>query len=160
MGESSKKTLNVFFGNGDYNVNENTVKFIEKLFGINWNNTVWDGNVNVPYAGIDEELHKILLSCIDDKNISFDPVDRLKHSVGKSSIEILNSRLSILPEIVDAVVYPDYNELQDLLKTLKNKNIHITVYGGGTSVTGGLISKYSGNGRTISIDTLRFKKSR
>ena len=158
MGESSKKTLNVFFGNGDYNVNENTVKFIEKLFGINWNNKVWDGNVNIPYAGIDDELQKILLSCIDNKNISFDPLDRLKHSIGKSSVEILNSRLSILPEIVDAVVYPDYNELQDLLKTLKNENIHITVYGGGTSVTGGLISKYSGTGKTIAIDTYGFKK--
>ena len=158
MDETGKKTFNVFFGSSNYNINENTAKFIEKLFDINWNNIIWDGNVNIPYAGVDGELQKILLNCINIENISFDPMDRLKHSIGKSSIEILDSRLSVLPKIVDAVVYPDYNEVYNLLKTLKKENMHITVYGGGTSVTGGLISKYSGNGRTISIDTSRFKK--
>ncbi len=158
MGETSKQALNVFFGNSNYNVNENTAKFIEKLFGINWGNRIWDGNINVPHITVDDELKQILLKCIKIESISFDPVDRMKHSIGKSSIEILNSRLSISPGIVDAVVYPDRNEVYNLVKTLKKENIHITVYGGGTSVTGGLISKYTGKGRTVSIDTSKLKK--
>lgn len=116
---------------------------------------IWDGYYFVDQMPENEELHRILNNCLPDERISFSARERFFHSIGRGSVEYVwlleNRKLNI----VDAVVYPHEDEIECLFKKLGNM-CEIITFGGGTSVTGGILP--SGKKRfKISLDTKNLK---
>ena len=96
----------------------------------------WNGRITVqdlPGSNLLQKLEAVL----DREKISVVPKVRLAASIGKSSLEIMEAREDNLSLTVDAVLYPDYSDLDNLLPSLKKIGIRAVVRGGGTGVTGG-----------------------
>lgn len=149
--------ISVLYGKGKgYKVYEGGIEFIEKRIGVNWNNVSWDGCVDVKDLETDNELVQKLSSVLSSDKFSFDSKERLAHSVGKASLEIAELKNGDIPDVVDAVVFPDYDDLPPLLKMLRENKIKAVIFGGGSSVTGGL--KFKRSGFVISINSSKLKK--
>ncbi len=115
---------------------------------------VWDGYYRIKDYGKNNELEKLLLSCLDENKISFKNEDRFYHSMGKGAIDYIQLLEKKDIRIPDAVIYPEEKDLPCLFKNLSNFCEFIT-FGGGTSVTGGL--KPSEKKRfVVSIDSRNF----
>ncbi|MCW6169067.1 MAG: FAD-binding oxidoreductase [Thermoplasmatales archaeon] len=115
------------------------------------NNAEWDGNYTVDELETNDELKKLLGECLPIERISFDARERFSHSVGKSAMEFasLIDRKNV--RIVDAVIYPLEDEIECVFNKL-SRMAEIIPFGGGTSVTGGLIPEKSKK-YTVSLDT-------
>jgi alkyldihydroxyacetonephosphate synthase len=123
---------------------------ISKRIGVQPDNS-WDGHVDVPDLETDPKLKDILKELIPDEKIKMNPADRLMHSFGKSSVEILKLRLGIFPEVVDAVIFPGKDDLVNLMKKLDHKKVLMIPFGGGTNVNGSL--DITSSRKKISLDT-------
>ncbi|MGC9126542.1 MAG: FAD-binding oxidoreductase [Thermoplasmata archaeon] len=112
---------------------------------------IWDGYYSLQELNIDENLRSILRRCLPDERISFDTGERFYHSVGRGSMEYARLLENERIRIVDAVIYPREEEIECIFRELKDV-AEIITYGGGTSVTGGIIP--SGKRRyAVSLDT-------
>ena len=129
------------------------VAYVSSKLGIELK-PVWDGMAEVDYPETPESVRSDLLSIINEENISFDAKDRFLHSMGKSSPELLLAKHAGIGKIVDAVVYPTYDNSQQILSSLLSKGYRAIVYGGGSSVSGSLLVDES---KTVSLDTGRLK---
>ncbi|MEM0156367.1 MAG: FAD-binding oxidoreductase [Thermoplasmataceae archaeon] len=151
--------IRVLYGDRDtYGVQKSAVEEIESIFGIKWNAMIWDGKAEVPDLPDDAQLENDLSAVVGREKVSMDHAARLKHSFGLSSIEVEMLREGKYPEIVDAVVEPDKEDLPKLMAFLKSKNIRSIIYGGGTSVNGSILFRRSG--KTIAISVGRLKEFR
>ncbi|MEM0136091.1 MAG: FAD-binding oxidoreductase [Thermoplasmatales archaeon] len=136
-----------------YEMNRTLLDFIIKKVGAGKDKIVWSGYYAPPDLQASQELKHILLNCIPEKNISFDPGDRLKHSVGKGGMDYINLMENNQIRIVDAVIYPEEKEIRCLLQE-GDENIELIPFGGGTTVTGGICST-SSRKYSVSIDLSR-----
>ncbi|MBX8640085.1 MAG: FAD-binding oxidoreductase [Thermoplasmata archaeon] len=149
--------VNVLYGGGrGYRVAADAARMLEELTGTSWNTAVWDGMTDVNDKPPDPRLKKLLETEMPGIEVSYSAEVRLMHSVGKSSIELLGLKNGKIPKIVDAVVFPDSGNAGRLLEAARRNGIGIVIYGGGTSVTGGL--RFGGEGYVLSLDTGRMKK--
>lgn len=71
--------------------------------------------------------------------VSFDFQDRLRNSIGKSYLDLIQARLADISSIVELVVYPrTHNEVVKLVKIANEFKIPLSPVGGGTSMTSGI----------------------
>ena len=151
--------INVLYGSGTgYMLTPGMKSLLDSSLGKMDPSEAWDGKVEIPDLKEDSDLGMILSSVLKKNNFTLNPEARLVHSVGQSSLELCSLRDGIFPDVVDAVVFPEYSEVRPLLKLAHEKKIRMTVYGGGTSVTGGHVFKRSGT--VISLDTKNLKEFR
>ncbi len=152
MADDRHKKLSVLYASGkELQISGEFSSYLGKLLNTDLSKQIWDGMVLVPEFEVDDELKVLLETIVQRERVSFDSQVRLQHSIGKSSPEIARAMVYQLPTPVDAVVFPKDKELRRLITVLKKENIKITVYGGGSSVTGGIRSKkYE---RVVCIDT-------
>jgi len=79
------------------------------------------------------------------ENLNFDTYSRLKYSSGKSMEEIINLRKERIENICDIVLHPrNKDDIKQIVKLCNSKKIPLHVYGGGSSVTLGLICPKGG----------------
>ena len=74
-----------------------------------------------------DELEGILASCVSPENTSFDSSERVKHSIvrsGKDYIPLIEKKDF---RVVDAVVYPNEDEIRRLLQS-RNKLLEIVPF--------------------------------
>ncbi len=142
MADDRHKKLSVLYASGkELQISGEFSSYLGKLLNTDLSKQIWDGMVLVPEFEVDDELKVLLETVVQRERVSFDSQVRLQHSIGKSSPEIARAMVYQLPTPVDAVVFPKDKELRRLITVLKKENIKITVYGGGSSVTGGIRSK-------------------
>jgi len=134
-----------------FKANEVLYNYIFKKLNAKKENIEWNGYYSMENLNKNEELEKLLIQCLPKERISFDTKVRYYHSIGKGSVEYARLIEKKILKIVDAVIYPREEEIICLLKKIKN-DAEIIIFGGGTSVTGGVLpsglKKYS-----ISLDT-------
>ena len=133
----------------------NEVEYISKKFSWNLSES-WDGMADAEFPTTPDELKAELLSFLEPEEVDFSPEERYRHSLGKSSPEILMAKHGRITRIVDAVVFPKEERAQLILSELRQHGFKATIYGGGTSVSGSLL--LSGKEKTVSIDTRNFRK--
>jgi alkyldihydroxyacetonephosphate synthase len=152
MAKDGHKKISVLYGSGkELEISRDFSDYLAKLLNVDMGNETWDGTVSVPEFSVDDELRALLENVVPPERVSFDPQIRLSHSIGKSSPEIAKAMVYQLPTPVDAVVFPNEKELRRLITVLKKNDVKISVFGGGSSVTGGIRSKkYE---RVVCIDT-------
>ncbi len=132
-----------------------SVDSLQSLLGARINGDVWDG-----YVDFTERADPDNQKFIDSENtgvsdISYEPNVRFSKSVGKSSLEISMLSENKIPKVTDAVLFPEEAELEKMMLNLKNLGIKATIFGGGSSVTGGVSQKPADT--SVSIDTSKLK---
>jgi alkyldihydroxyacetonephosphate synthase len=134
-------------------VSRNLIDYIRGKIGPEKDEIIWSGRSTVPDLPAHEELKELLLQCIPSGSISFNPSDRLRHSIGMGGLDYIQLMEKKEVRAVDAVVYPTEEEIRCLLSK-RDERIEIIPYGGGTTVTGGISS--SGSRKyTVSLDTAK-----
>lgn len=111
---------------------------IEKLMMAGEERQRWDGTFRIKSLPRNDKLIKLLRGILPENQISFDDEDRISCSYGKSSIEILAAMLGRPTDPVEAVVYPDYATIENLIRGLDPKKYQLVPVGGATCVTGAL----------------------
>lgn len=157
--KSLAKMLDILYDSGsELDVKPGMKAFLKRMIGLNWDEIVWDGTITAPGLEKNSELLGKLKKYVSSQRISTDPAVRLKHSMGCSSLEIVRAKNGQLPEAVDVVISPLDRETEELISGFSKDDILFSIYGGGTSVTGGIKPR---NGRsTITIDTSNLKDFR
>ena len=131
------------------------VEYISSRFSWNLSQS-WDGQAEMNFPETPADLRKELLGFLSADEVEFSVEERFRHSIGKSSPEILMAKHDKIARIVDAVVYPNEERVHAILSELANNGYKVTIFGGGTSVSGSLL--LSGTGKIVSIDTKNFRK--
>jgi alkyldihydroxyacetonephosphate synthase len=81
---------------------------------------------------------------------------RIRHTRGKSTLDLLRLRAGDFKQAPDAIVLPAaHDEIQALLRTCSEHRIAVIPFGGGTSVVGGLEPATAGHTATIALDLRR-----
>jgi alkyldihydroxyacetonephosphate synthase len=116
-----------------------------------------------------EQLSKIpeprgnsaFLAAIKDqyKSISFDGYVRVFHSHGHTLEEIFALRNSMLPRVVDVVIWPgDHAQVEKIVRAAHEHNVVIIPFGGGTSVTNAVSPPEHEKRMIVSLDMHEMNK--
>ncbi|MFC6013206.1 FAD-binding oxidoreductase [Nocardia lasii] len=80
-----------------------------------------------------------LTDIVGDEYLTTDPLDRLRHAGGKSTLDLLRRRDLEPQDAPDAIVFPaDHAQVMALLAYCAAHEIAVVPFGGGTSVVGGV----------------------
>jgi len=100
---------------------------------------------NIGKTKITPEDISLFESIVGRENIFGDTYSRLKYSTGKSMEDILNLRQGQIENISDLVLHPrTKDDVEKIVGLCHLKKIPLHVYGGGSSVTLGLLSPKGG----------------
>ena len=78
---------------------------------------------------------------------------------GKSTPDLLRARAGDLTDAPDAVVRPaDADEVEAVLEVAGRHRVAVVPFGGGTSVTGGLVARREGYAGVLSLDLVRMNR--
>ena len=85
------------------------------------------------------------IAIVGKENIAQDTYSRLKHATGKSMEDILKLREGRIEAIPDLILHPrDKSDVAAIVALCNEKKIPVHVFGGGSSVTLGLMSPKGG----------------
>ena len=138
-----------------YDTESSSVSSLERMVGGRIKGDAWDGYIDFSEPEDPDTAKMVNSGNTGVGEISYDPGLRFSRSVGKSSMEIAMLSENRIPAIADAVLFPRENEVAGMMHSLRNLGIKASIYGGGTSVTGGL-SPGSGQ-HFVSIDASHLK---
>jgi alkyldihydroxyacetonephosphate synthase len=87
-----------------------------------------------------------------ESGVTIDDADRIRHSFGKSYVDLLRIRRGKVERAPDVVVFPQRQEqIEDLLALASQRAWAVVPFGGGTSVVGGV--EVPGNGKpSVTLD--------
>ncbi len=130
---------------------------IEMVFGLDERPAVDD--VKLPEPGIAPELVDALRELIGADNVLTDDDTRRLRTRGKSTPDLLRQRTGDLTDAPDVVVRPGtHEEVAGVLAFAVEHHLAVIPFGGGTSVTGGLVARREGYAGLISLDLVRMKQ--
>jgi alkyldihydroxyacetonephosphate synthase len=130
---------------------------IELAFGIEERPAV--AEVTLPAAAIAPDLLDGLRDLLGADHVLTDDETRRLRTRGKSTPDLLRQRAGDLSDAPDAVVRPaTHEEVAAVLAYAVEHHLAVVPFGGGTSVTGGLVARREGYAGLISLDLLRMKR--
>ncbi|MFG1699280.1 FAD-binding oxidoreductase [Nonomuraea sp. NPDC049309] len=95
--------------------------------------------VRLPPIALTESLLGALAGVVGDEHVLTGHEDRVRHTRGKSTPDLLRMRAGDGGDAPDAVVLPgSHDEVAALLELCSRERIAVVPFGGGTSVVGGL----------------------
>ncbi len=145
----------VLYGSPDTSGFQSSADYVAMKLGLKLE-AIWDGSASVDFPPTRESIKQELSEFVPNKNLSLQLDERFSHSIGKSSPEILMARDSRVQRIVDAVIYPDYDNVSEILKELLARKYKAIIFGGGSSVSGSLL--VGNHDKVVSIDTSNFRR--
>ncbi|MCW2796453.1 FAD-binding oxidoreductase [Nocardioides sp.] len=130
---------------------------IEMAFGIDERPAV--AEVVLPEADIDPALLDGLRDLLGPDHVLTDDEARRLRTRGKSTPDLLRARTGDLSDAPDAVLRPGTHEdVAGILAFAVEHHLAVVPFGGGTSVTGGLVARREGYAGLLSLDLLRMKR--
>lgn len=136
---------------------EATQGLVEFAFGALSTPAVDD--VSVPASGLSDALLAGLRDVIGAANVLTDDESRRLRTRGKSTPDLLKARSGDLSDAPDAVARPgSHDEVVQLLAWAVDHHVAVVPFGGGTSVTGGLVARREGFAGLISLDLIRLNR--
>jgi alkyldihydroxyacetonephosphate synthase len=130
---------------------------IELAFGIEERPAALE--VTLPAAAMAPELLGGLRDLLGADYVLTDDETRRLRTRGKSTPDLLRQRAGDLSDAPDAVVRPaTHEEVAFVLAYAVEHHLAVVPFGGGTSVTGGLVARREGYAGLISLDLLRMKR--
>src|SRR6478735_5303533 len=99
-----------------------------------------------------------LAATLGPENVLTDDETRRLRTRGKSTPDLLRARAGDLTDAPDAVVRPGtHDDVVALLELAVRHHVAVVPFGGGTSVTGGLVARRSGFAGVLLLDLARMK---
>jgi alkyldihydroxyacetonephosphate synthase len=130
---------------------------IELAFGIEERPAALE--VTLPAAAMSPALLDGLRDLLGADHVLTDDETRRLRTRGKSTPDLLRQRAGDLSDAPDAVVRPaTHEEVAAVLAYAVEHHLAVVPFGGGTSVTGGLVARREGYAGLISLDLLRMKR--
>ncbi|MDP3891778.1 FAD-binding oxidoreductase [Nocardioides sp.] len=116
-------------------------------------------SVELPPVGLDADQLATVRRIVGDEHVLTGDEDRRLRTRGKSTPDLLRARAGDLTDAPDAVVRPaTHDEVADLLRFCQEHEVALVPFGGGTSVTGGLVARREGYAGVLSLDLVRMKR--
>ncbi|PUA81436.1 FAD-binding oxidoreductase [Nocardioides currus] len=129
---------------------------IELVFGIDEKPSAQGAVPPEPVIGADGVA--ALAAVVGDEHVLLDDATRALRTRGKSTPDLLRARAGDLGDAPDVVVRPaDQGEIERLLAVAVAHNLAVVPFGGGTSVTGGLVAARAAYDGVVSLDLVRMK---
>ena len=111
-----------------------------------------------PLAQLSAEALAALTEIVGVDNVLTDDATRTLRTRGKSTADLLKARAGDLSDAPDVVVRPaDRAQVEALLSVAAEHGLAVVPFGGGTSVTGGLVAVRARFAGVISLDLVRMK---
>ena len=130
---------------------------IEMAFGLDERPAV--PSVSVPASRVDPALVAGLRALVGDEHVRTDDESRRLRTRGKSTPDLLRARAGDLDDAPDVVVRPDgHEQVAAVLAYAVEHHLAVVPFGGGTSVTGGLVARREGYAGLVSLDLVRMKR--
>ncbi len=115
--------------------------------------------VTLPPVGVTDEVVHDLTAVVGAEHVHTDDESRRLRTRGKSTPDLLKARAGDLSDAPDVVVRPgDADQVQALLEVASRHGVAVVPFGGGTSVTGGLVARRKGYAGVVSLDLVRMKR--
>ena len=135
---------------------ESTRGLVELAFGIHESPAVEE--VTLPPVGLPAAVLDELRALLGDEQVRTDDATRRLRTRGKSTPDLLRARAGDLTDAPDAVVRPGtHDEVVAVLDVAVRHHVAVVPFGGGTSVTGGLVARRAGYAGVLSLDLVRMK---
>jgi alkyldihydroxyacetonephosphate synthase len=100
-----------------------------------------------------------LAGVVGPDHVRTDDETRRLRTRGKSTPDLLRMRSGDLTDAPDAVVRPgSHDEVAAVLALAVERHLAVVPFGGGTSVTGGLVARREGFAGVLSLDLVRMKR--
>ena len=132
---------------------------VELAFGIGDTPAVPPGPV--PPTRLPSQVLAGLRSAVGEEHVLLDDETRRRRTRGKSTPDLLRARAGDLDDAPDAVVRPaTHEQVQRVLDLAVAHRFAVVPFGGGTSVTGGLVARREGFVGVVSLDLLRMRALR
>ena len=138
---------------------ESTRGLVELAFGIHESPAV--ENPVLPTPVIPTAVLAELRELLGHEHVRTDDLSRRLRTRGKSTPDLLRARAGDLTDAPDAVVRPGtHDEVAAVLDVAVRHHVAVVPFGGGTSVTGGLVARRKGYAGVLSLDLVRMKAIR
>ena len=131
---------------------------LEQLLGVKSpaRRTVDLDEVDLPPSVLPEEAQEAIAAIVGAENIRTDAAERIAHTRGKSTVDLLRIRGGDAADAPDAIVAPaSHDEILAVLRACAGHRVAVVPFGGGTSVVGGLVAARSGFAGLIALDLAR-----
>jgi alkyldihydroxyacetonephosphate synthase len=130
---------------------------VEMVFGVSDRPAVEHPTLAPP--ALDPALLAGLAAVVGSAHVRTDDEIRRLRTRGKSTPDLLRARSGDLSDAPDAVVRPgDHDEVAAVLAFAVEHHLAVVPFGGGTSVTGGLVARREGFAGVLSLDLVRMKR--
>lgn len=130
---------------------------VEMVFGAEERPAVQAPALAAPAIGTD--VLAALAAAVGEENVRTDDDTRRLRTRGKSTPDLLRARAGDLTDAPDAVVRPGtHDEVAAVLAIAVEHHLAVVPFGGGTSVTGGLVAAREGYAGVLSLDLVRMKR--
>jgi len=114
------------------------------------------GRVALPPATLPAGFTDRLAAAIGPDQVGSSPADRLGHTRGKSTVDLLRMRRGDAADAPDAVARPaSHDEVLAVLDLCSTDHVAVVPFGGGTSVVGGLAPAREGFAGVLALDLAR-----
>jgi alkyldihydroxyacetonephosphate synthase len=130
---------------------------IEMVFGLDERPASYD--VKLPEPGIAPDLVDGLRDLLGADHVLTDDASRRLRTRGKSTPDLLRQREGDLTDAPDVVIRPGtHDDVAAVLAFAVEHHLAVVPFGGGTSVTGGLVARREGYAGLLSLDLIRMKR--
>jgi alkyldihydroxyacetonephosphate synthase len=122
--------------------------------------------VRLPPVALPAPLRTALAGVVGEAHVLTGHEDRVRHTRGKSTPDLLRMRAGDGSDAPDAVVLPgSHDEVAELLRLCSRERVAVVPFGGGTSVVGGLAPVGRAHGRArfagvVALDLRRLDRLR
>jgi len=115
--------------------------------------------VRLPPSSLAPDVVAELADCVSVEHIRAGAEDRVRHTRGKSTVDLLRLRAGEADDAPDAVVLPGtHEEVEAVLRVCAAHRVAVVPFGGGTSVVGGLAPARSGFNGVVALDLGRMER--
>src|SRR5258705_9461219 len=115
--------------------------------------------VRLPATTLDAAVRTQLVAAVGQANLRDSDSDRIRHTRGKSTMDLLRLRAGEADDAPDAVVLPGSNdEVAAVLEICARNRVAVVPFGGGTSVVGGLAPARASFAAVIALDLGRLDR--
>lgn len=130
---------------------------VEMVFGADDRPAVPEAPLAPP--AIPADVLALLADALGAENVLTDDATRRLRTRGKSTPDLLKARAGDLTDAPDAVVRPaSHDDVAAVLRLAGEHRLAVVPFGGGTSVTGGLVARREGFAGVLSLDLVRMKR--
>lgn len=114
---------------------------------------------SLPPSGLAPELVARLRDLLGPERVLDDDATRRLRTRGKSTPDLIRARTGDLADAPDVVVRPgSHDDVAAVLALAVEHHVAVVPFGGGTSVTGGLVARREGYAGVVSLDLVRMKR--